>query len=276
MSQMLITASDPELAAEQPEPVLKTTRPWSLAWRALVLDQRAYTTVATAGKPLKQGFLTLLFILAVVVLARLVGWATGYLTSPRLDSLQAIVRDFVTGLPWYAAQVRQVPEFAQQFAQGYWAGWEVLRAALGIPTPTNVGLYIGTLLLETLLFWFVYGTLAHWVARWLGGRGRWQASLGALGLAYAPLLLIVIEAVPGAIVPVSLLYLAMLAGKFQAIKSVHGFTPGYTLAAVFLPYLLAIVILLALLLFGAAFGIDQVPYADTSLGTFRTLSGLLR
>ena len=112
---------------------------------------------------------------------------------------------------------------------------------LGIPTPTNQGIGIGALVLDTLLAWFVFGTVAHWLARWFGGAGTWKQTLGAMALSYAPLLLLVVEAVPGASVPLTLLFLAMLVGKYQAIKSAHGLTPGYTLASVLLPYLIGVV-----------------------------------
>ena len=210
------------------------------------------------------------------MVARLVGWGLGYLTSPRLDSLQTLLQNFITGLPWYQAQAQQSPQFVPQFTQSYWLSWEGVRLALGIPTPLNQGIGIGALVLDTLLMWFVYGTLAHWLARWFGGAGSWKQTLGAAALAYAPLLLLVVEAVPGAYVPLTLLFLAMLVGKYQAVKSTHGLAPGYTLASILLPYLIGLIVLLALALFGGAYGLDQIPYADTGLRTFNIFSGLLR
>jgi hypothetical protein len=94
-----------------------------------------------------------------------------------------------------------------------------------------------------------------------------------MALTYAPLLLLVVEAIPGAVVPLTLLFLLMLAGKYLAIKSAHHLTPGYALASVLLPYLVAALLLLALVLFGGAFGLEQIPYADTAvqlLGMFNS------
>jgi hypothetical protein len=253
--------------------VLDSAAPRRLAWRALLLDQRAYTTVVNQLSPLKKGFITLLLILGIVLVARLIGWGLAYLTSPRLDSLQTLVQNFITGLPWYATQVRQSPEFAAQFAQSYGLSWEGVRYALGIPTPMNQGISIGSLLLDTLLAWLVFGTLAHWIARWFGGAGTWKQTLGAMALSYAPLLLLVVEAIPGAAVPLTLLFLAMLVGKYQAIKSAHRLTPGYTLASVLLPYVVGAALLLALALFGGAFGIEQIPYVDPIVQTLRALTG---
>ncbi len=288
MSETLVSARNGDAAivqdvpaasyqlAPDTEPGLDSATPRRLAWRALLLDQRAYTTVVTQASPLKTGFLTLLLILGVVVVARLIGWALGYLTSPRLDSLQTLLQNFITGLPWYQAQAQQSPQFVPQFTQSYWLSWEGVRLALGIPTPLNQGITIGALVLDTLGVWLVFATLAHWLARWFGGAGSWKQTLGAAALAYAPLLLLVVEAVPGAYVPLALLFLAMLVGKYQAIKSAHGLAPGYTLASILLPYLIGVVVLLALMLFGGAYGLDQIPYVDTGLRTFNMFSGLLR
>lgn len=273
VTEPLVSVSDYQPAPPAAEPLLDTAAPRRLAWRALLLDQRAYTTVVNQLSPLKKGFFALLLILGIVLIARLVGWGLAYLTSPRLDSLEALVQNFITGLPWYTTQVQQSPEFAAQFAQSYALSWEGVRFALGIPTPANQGIAIGALILNTLLAWLVYGTLAHWIARWFGGTGTWKVTLGAMALSYAPLLLLVVEAIPGAAVPVTLLFLAMLVGKYQAIKSAHYLTPGYTLASVLLPYVVGGALLLALVLFGGAYGIEQIPYIDSIPQTSRMFIG---
>jgi hypothetical protein len=255
------------------EPLLQRDSAWWLAWRALLVDQRAYTTVVHSLSPFKKGFFALLAILAIVLVARLVGALLGYLTSPRLDSLQALIENFITGLPWYADQAQQTRAFVTQFAQSYGLSWEGVRAALGVPTPTNVSVNTGSIVLSTLLNWLAYGTLAHWAARWFGGTGTWKQTLGAMALSYAPLLLLVVETIPGAVVPVSLLFLAMLVSKYLALKSAQGLTPGYTLASVLMPYAVVLVILLALTLFGAAFGLEQVPFMNQGMQIFQLFSG---
>jgi hypothetical protein len=241
-----------------------------------LVDQRAYNTVARHLHPLKKGFFSLLAILGIVLLARLVGWGLDYLTSPRLESLQALVQNFITGLPWYQAQAQQSPQFAAEFAQSYGLSWEGVRAALGIPTPLNQGIGIGALILNTLLAWLGYGTLAHWFARWFGGQGTWREMMGTMALAYAPLLLLVVEAIPGAVVPLILLFLLMLVGKYQAVKSTHHLTPGYNLASVLLPYLVVTVLALGVALFTGALGLEQIPFINTGIRTFDAFNGLMR
>jgi len=240
-----------------------------LAWRALLLDEYAYTAVAMHNKPMRQGFLALLWVLGIVLVARLVGLGANWLTSPQLGRIQALLQEFIAGLPWYGEQVRQTAGFAAQFAQNYFLVWEGLDALLGIQTPTSTALWVGVTLVDTLLAWLGYGLLAHWTARWMGGSGRWTQTLAVVALSYAPLLLVTIEAIPGASLPLGLLFLLMLMGKYQALKAVHGLSPGYTLAATLLPYLLVSLLLMAAILFGAALGLEQIPLFDQSVAAVR-------
>jgi len=240
-----------------------------LILRALLLDEGAYAAAVSAPKPFLWGLLTLLLLIAMVVVARLVGHGLGWLTSPQLDSIQMIIRNFVTGLPWYAGQLQQNPAFATQFTQGYALGWDGIRTVLGIPTVPGTAATIGLLVLSTLLAWFGFGTVAHWLARWFGGHARYGQTLGATALSYAPLLLLVVETVPGATVPLTLLFLWMLMGKYLALKNTHALTTGYTLSATLLPYLIGLVLFGAVALFGGAYGIDQIPYTNDALSALR-------
>ena len=259
-----------------PDSPLADAGPLRLAWRALLIDERAYAEIIQRARPLREGALALLWILGIVLVARLIGLGLNWLTSPQLGRVEALLRNFITGLPWYTEQVRLSPTFAGQFSQQYFLTWEGLRALLGIQTPAGTALWAGVTLLDTLLFWLVYGTLAHWTARWLGGAGRWTQTLAALALAYAPLLLLTVETIPGAGLPLGLLFLLMLVGKYQALKCAHGLTPAYALAAALLPYLLAGLLLLAALLFGSAFGLEQLPFFDQAVEAIRTAFSLWR
>ena len=264
----MIVVEDRVIEARPPQP-LADAAPLRLAWRALLLDEHAYDAVVGATRPLQRGFVALLWVLGIVLLGRLVGLGLNWLTSPQLGGIETQLREFITSLPWYADQVRQAPGFAAEFAQNYFLGWEGLRAVLGIQTPTSTGVWAGVTLLDTLLAWLFFGLLALWSARWMGGQGRWQQTLGAVALAYAPLLLTLIEVIPGAALPLSLLFLAMLVGKYQAIKVVHGLTSGYVLAVVLIPYLLSLLLLLGVSLFGGAYGLEQVPYINQAIETLR-------
>ena len=230
---------------------------FGLLGQALLLDGAAYTAVRDDRTPFRRGLLALLLILGLVALARLIGLGLGLLAAPQLGSLQQMIGDFVTGLPWYAQQVQADPQFAGNFQIGYFVGWDALRVLLGIPAPSVTGgLYI-LFLVATLVNWLVYGVLAHLVARWLGGQARFSQTLGVTALAYAPLLLFTVELVPGAVMPVGLVFAYLLVAKFMAIGQAHGLSGGRALAAVLAPYLLSFVIAAGVVLFGSAIGIEQ-------------------
>lgn len=187
----------------------------------------------------------------------MIGYWLGVLTAPRLDSLQSLLYNAAVGLPWYTEQAQLNPSFATQFQQGYLAAWEGLRILLGYPTVTATGGMVILLILATLFNWFVFAMLAHWMARWWGSEARFGQTLGVLALAYAPLLLRMVEIVPGAEAPTVLIFLLMLATKHQALKTVHGLGAGATLFVLLAPYLIVAVVLALVLLNGGAYALAQ-------------------
>jgi hypothetical protein len=159
-------------------------------------------------------------------------------------------------------QVQADPQFAANFQIGYFVGWDALRVLLGIPVPAVAGGLYLLLFIMTLVNWLTYGVLAHLFARWLGGQARFSQTLGVTALAYAPLLLFTVELVPGAVMPVGLVFAYLLVAKFMAISQAHGLTGGRALAAVLAPYLLSFVIAVGVALFGSAIGIEQSVNLD--------------
>jgi hypothetical protein len=236
-----------------------------LLGQALLLNPAAYAAVRDDRSPFRRGFLALLTVLGIVALTRLIGLGLGLLAAPQLGSLQQIIGDFVTGLPWYTQQVQADPQFAAQFQLGYLAGWDALRLVLGAPVPVVVGGLYVTFLVTTLLNWLLYGILAHLFARWWGGQARVGQTLGVTALAYAPLLLFTVELVPGAVTPIGLVFAYLLVSKFLAIGHAHNLQAGQALAAVLAPYVLTLVVAAGVALFGSAYGLDQIPYLDQTL-----------
>lgn len=248
-----------------------------LLGQALLLDGAGYAAVRGDRTPLRRGFAALLVVLGLVGLARLIGLGLGLLAAPQLGSLQQILGDFITGLPWYAQQVQADPQFASQFQLSYAAGWDAVRLLLGVPVPLVVAALYLLFAVVTLLNWLLYGLLVHFFARWLGGQARLGQTLGVTALAYAPLLLFSVELVPGAVLPVGLIFAYLLVTKFMAVAAAHGLHGGRALAAVLAPYLLSFVILTAVALFGGAYGLDQIPSLDQTLRVaplFGLLTGL--
>jgi hypothetical protein len=227
--------------------------------RAFLLDDDVYAEYAFGPAPMSRGFKSLLAILGVVVLSQVFGWIFGLLTMPRLGGIQAAIYNFIVGLPWYANQAAASSGFVQQFQRTYGLVWEGLRTLLGQPTATSLISSVLALIVTTLVFWLVYAAFAQMLARWFGGAASYRQLAGALALSYAPLLILVVELWPGAIVPVTLMFPLLLVFKYLAIRRAHGLSSGYTLAATLGPYVIALVILAGLSLFGAALGLNSIP-----------------
>lgn len=265
MSEALNEHSGQNRAAASSDGSKTSPGAMALLWRALLLGSSPYAIVRDDANAGRRGFVLLLAIIGIVALAQVIGYGLGWLTAPRLGSLQALSYATLTSLAWYTEQVQQNPAFANQFAQGHAAAWEALRILLGYPTITATSISVATLIVATLLNWFVYGLLAHTFARWYGGCARLSQTLGVLGLAYAPLLMRAVEVVPGAVAPVGLIFLLMLVTKFLALQSAHNLGSVQTLAVTLAPYAVVALVAVLILLFGGAYGLEQIPYINEAL-----------
>lgn len=245
----------------------------TLAFRATLLDERAYRFVKHDENPLRRGSLALLFAVGMAALARLIGVALGVLTMPPIGVVQEQALRALTATDLYGQFVAANPAFAEQFALGYASVWELISLLGGYPS--YAGLLSALLnLLFLLSSWLVYSTAVHLVARWFGASTGYKRTLGVMALAYTPILLTVIEAIPGANVPYLLVFALMLIAKFLAIKTLYQMGPGQNLAILLLPYLLGLILVFGLLLFAAALGLNQFPIIDELLRTLRFAEAL--
>lgn len=267
MSELEPVAKAPDLALAEAELLANATAP-TLAYRATLLDERAYRAVQIDAAPFKRGAMALLFAVGMAALARLLGIALGVMTMPRLDVVQEQILRAITGTAYYAQLVAQNPDFAPTFSAGYAGLWEAIILVGGYPSLTGLAGSL-TWLLGLLVSWLVYGTAVHLIARWFGAQVGYGRTLGVMALAYTPILLTVVEAIPGANVPYLLVFALILIAKFLAIKSLVHMGPGQNLAVLILPYLIGLILLITLLLFGAALGLNQFPIVDDLLRTLR-------
>jgi len=247
--------------------------PAKLAWRSTWLDPRAYDAVNHDWRPLRRGMVALASAVAIAAISRLIGTGLGIMTSPQIDVLQDQIFSALSGTAYIESLAAQSPDFAAQFAAGYTALWELIRLLGGYPSYTGLaGALIG--LLFTFGSWLTYASLAFVVGRWLGAEASYGRTLGVFALAYTPVMLTVIEAVPGAYVAWSLIFLLILVAKFLAAREVFNLGPGAGLAAILLPYLIGLILLVGLLIFAAALGLNQIPYVDEILRTLRFTGGI--
>jgi hypothetical protein len=230
----MAAASEKALEVAKPSNELATAGPAKLAWRSTWLDQRAYDAVYHDSRPLRRGIMALSAALAIAAIARLVGTGLGIMTTPQIDVLQDQIFNALSGTAYFQSLASQSPDFSTQFAAGYTALWELIRLLGGYPSYTGLaGALIG--LLFTFGSWLTYATLAFVVGRWLGAEASYGRTLGVFALAYTPVMLTVVEAVPGAYVAWSLIFLLILVAKFLAAREVFQLGPGGGLAAILLP-----------------------------------------
>lgn len=237
-------------------------KPLTLTKEALFLNDNAYESVRNNDHPVRKGLTILGIILLAVVVARLIGLALGYLTTPRWDLLASDILSRLTSMRWYAAVTARNANFAAQFQAGYTAFWQLFRLLGGYPSIPGTLTGIVTVALSTLTGWLTFGAVAHLFARWFGGQARFGQFLGALALAYAPLLLYVLELIPGFTLPLMLVPMSLLITRFMAVKRTYRLTTGYALAASLLPYLVLAFIGVAIAGLVAAFGLNQIPYIN--------------
>jgi hypothetical protein len=219
-----------------------------LAWRALLFDEDAYRAVHASERPFRHGAAILASMMLVVALARAFGYGLGVLTSLRLDVAQGAVYNLLTATTWYLQATAAQPQLAALFADLYPPLWQGMRILLGTPSWGQGLVLVLALLAVDALNWLLFGLAAHGLARWQESPGKLSAALGVLALSYAPYLLMVIMALPGAERGAGLLFLWMLAARFQAVKVLYGFSVMRALAIVLGAYLLFFVAGLGLLL----------------------------
>ena len=237
-------------------------KPFALIREALFFNEAAYRVLRNHASPMGRGAFILLVIVILVALAQVLGLALGLLTSPRIDILQNAIYDAIANTGLYANRAASVPEFAFQFRRAYEGVWQIARLFTGYPTWSTTVVTSIAVVAGGFLNWLIYGLLAHGTARWFGGRTSFTRFMGPLALAYAPLMLSIILLFPGAAVATPLVFLALLVAKYQAVKVTYGLDPGRSLAATLIPFLLATLILLAIALFGAAYGLGRIPYLE--------------
>ena len=244
---------------------VKLTGALRLAGRAFLLDDSAYATVYNAKHPLVRGLTILLVILLTVGVALAIGLALDVVVTPRLDLVQEAIFEALTETTWYQETSTQSPDFATSFNRSYSVAWQIAYAVGQAPS------WLGTLtgflltLIVSLLSWFVYGSLAYGIGRWLGGQGNYQQFMGTLALAYAPKLLLVAMVIPGMTFLGGIVALWLLLTKYQAVKHTYNLSWQRNLAAVVIPHLIIGLTLFGLLLLIVAIVLSQVPGLDAAI-----------
>ena len=218
-------------------------------WGAFWLDEQVYAPIVEHQKPLRRGFMLLLTILLVVGAAKSVGLALELLATPRLDLIEDATYRAITDMSWYGEQVEKSGDFEATFAQLHSIGWQVGRLVGGAPSGVGIATIFIAQFIYGLLSWLIYGSLTHAIARWLGGIASYKQFMGAFALAYAPLLIAAATIIPRLAIASGLVYLWMLATRYQAIKQSHQLSWIQGVTAVFLPQFILFLLVPTIILF---------------------------
>jgi hypothetical protein len=159
-----------------------------VVFRALFLDSDAYDRLRDDDNPFIEGLFLIVIIGVVTALLHFVGQLLAWAGAPPLSAIKETVWQAFPTMSWWS-QMAGNAEFMQQFKIYYDLGWQIFPALFGAADPRSAAANIVIWPLTMTLSWLIYGTLAHWFARLLGGEGRYGQTLGALALAFTPLLL---------------------------------------------------------------------------------------
>jgi hypothetical protein len=224
-----------------------------LVLRALFLDAEAYDRLRDDDNPFVEGLFLVVAIGALTALLALVGQVIAWATVPSLDEVERIALDAFRRTSWWV-QVSSPSESLRLF-EYWWAwGWRIFPGLFGAPDPALAALNVLAWPVVNVIGWLIYGALAHFFARRLGGTGTLGQTLGATSLAAVPLLLRGLGVIPFVSVGFVALAAWQVVCRYLAVRSVHYLAWPKAFWATVLPLLfqwllwalLAVVLMLAM------------------------------
>ncbi len=216
---------------------------------AMTLQDGVYRARSEDPKAFQHGLIFVLIVGLIVALASVAGAALTQWTSPSMPAIRDAVMEGVMDMPWTEQVPPDVlPEVQQQMRQNMETVFRIIEGVTpGIPQALAGILFQP---LGMIVFWLVFGLLAHAFARVLDGTGTLAQTYGATSLSAAPQVLGVVHVLP--YVQVAGLGTWSIICAYVAIKQAHGLSPWRAFWAVLLPF--AVFALLAAMI-GVAVGV---------------------
>ncbi len=208
---------------------------WHLLWNALFLDPRSFDEAADDDNPFIEGLFAVSLIGVIVGIGTILGAVLGWGTTPDLNQIKELIHEGFVSMAWFQEQIASSPQALQQFESSYNLGWRI--AQWFAPNPRLALLALAWQPLQLIVQWLWFATLAHVVARLLGGQGKARQTLGASALAFAPHLLYALRLLPT--VAVAGVGAWTLIAQYVALRRVHENLPwGRVLVATLVPRLI--------------------------------------
>jgi Yip1 domain len=202
--------------------------------KALVLDAAPFIALNDDDDPWIEGMFLTVCVGFLVGVAHLIGRLLTTAALPPSDAMLAAIlqawRQFSTSAPdsINPALVESVLRQAWSvllFWNGYSGDW--VRLLTLVTTPVIL-----------LVQWLLAGLIVHIMARFLGGKGALNQTLGAMALMVAPQTLRLLEIVPFAAVSQLLLSVWALLIVYRAVEVTHDLPWQQALLAAITPWLL--------------------------------------
>lgn len=223
-----------------------------LVGKTLVLDAEPFIQMVDDDEPWAEGLFFTVCLGAAVGFAQFVG---GLLTTASLPPANAILETLLHGWQQLGISLGADPVLTEELLRQLWTnvtlsngldgGW--LRLHVLITTPVLL-----------IALWFLYGSLAHLIARWQSGSGTFDETLGATALMTAPAALLLLTAVPLVQVSPWLIATWMLLIVYRAVEVAHDLPWQRAAIAAVVPVLLVFVLGVALLLSALALALGGV------------------
>ncbi|MCB0201455.1 MAG: YIP1 family protein [Anaerolineae bacterium] len=216
------------------------TRSFGLLWDALFLQRDAYAHMRDDDNPFVEGLFILVLLGVLLAVAAIIGTTLEWASTPNLDAVRDVVLKNLQTMEWYQF-LQQSPGGESSFLQVWNSIWNAFAGLAPSPLRSLTGII--TRPLGLIVWWLVFGLLAHGLARVFGGKGTLNQTLGATALAASPQLITLLTVLP--FVAVAGLGTWTLLCGYMALRTVHDLSwPRAVFAALLPPLIIGLVVAL--------------------------------
>jgi hypothetical protein len=207
----------------------------------LLLNPLAYRDQRDSPDGLRRGFALVAIVGLLVGIAALIGDLGEYVSQPSAAAVTKTIYDGLRAMPWFSQLSNLDSQFPTQFDRIFAQVMQIIQVVSG---GGLIGSLIGVIATPLLLLvsWLLFGTIAHLMARTLGGRAAFSQTLACTALAASVNILGIVQVVPFA--QVAGTTLLGLVASYVAIREAHGLPPWRAFWATMLgPALLGLILI---------------------------------
>jgi hypothetical protein len=197
-------------------------------------------------RPFLKGLVLILAVGLVVSVLAIAGETLEWATTPDLGAIEEVVLQELQRMDWYREASQDSTAFEPTFRQQYDMGWRFLPFVFGAPNPIAAAVKVITIPLWLEVSWLVFGVLGFLCARLVGGQGSLKQTLGCTALAVAPQMLGLAWVLPYVEVGGAITIWTLIC-NYLALKTAHRLSSVRAFWATLLPFILLIILILALL-----------------------------